>query len=279
MKFGIHAGLWQRAWSDDPAPIMRQAAELGFDGVELSLLGVKPADAAAHAALARDLGLSLTCSTGLGRGEDPGAVDAAQRAAAEAALVTAIRTAAAMGARNLSGVVASPWGYFEPLHKAERAQRAAETLARLDPVLRDEGVVLGIEALNRFESDLTNTAGETRAIADATGSAHIGVLLDTFHMNIEEKSPAQAIVETGPALVHFHVSENDRGVPGTGQHDFAADAQALAQINYRGWVVAEMFVTAGHAASADVNIWRNIESDPTEAARATLSFMRRTFAQ
>lgn len=279
MKFGIHAGLWQRAWSDDPAPIIRQAAALGYDGVELSLLGVKPSDAAPLAVLAKELGLSLTCSTGLGRGQDPGAGDAALRSSAEAALIAAIRTAAALGARNLSGVVASPWGYFEPARKAERALRAAETLARLDPVLRDEGVVLGIEALNRFESDLTNTAAETRAIAAATGSSQIGVLLDTFHMNIEEKSPPQAIVATGPALVHFHISENDRGVPGSGQHDFVADAGALAQVGYRGWIVAEMFVTAGHAASADVNIWRNIEADATEAARATLAFMRGTFAQ
>lgn len=279
MKFGIHAGLWQRAWSDDPAPIMRQAAELGYEGVELSLLGVKFADAARLAALARELGIGLTCSTGLGQGQDPGAADPTQRVAAETALIESIRTAAALGAQNLSGVVASPWGYFEPARKVERAKRAAETLARLDPVLRGEGVVLGIEAVNRFESDVTNTAAETRAIAAATGSANIGVLLDTFHMNIEEKSPPQAIAETGAALVHFHISDNDRGVPGSGQHDFVADAQALAKIGYRGWVVAEMFVTGGHAASADVNIWRNIEADPTEAARATLEYMRRTFAQ
>lgn len=277
MKFGIHAGLWQRAWSDDPSPIMRRAAVLGYDGVEVSLLGIGLADAVPLRTLAGDLGLGMTCSTGLGAGDDPGSNDPERRAAAIATLTDAIRTAGAMGASNLSGVVASPWGYYEPARKAERARYAAETLAQLDPVLRQEGVVLGIEALNRFESDLTNTAAETVAIARATGSSNIGVLLDTFHMNIEEKLPPRAIVATGDALVHFHISENDRGVPGTGQHDFKADAQALGEIGYDGWVVAEMFVTAGNPSSADVNIWRNIETDPTEAARATLSFMQRTF--
>jgi D-psicose/D-tagatose/L-ribulose 3-epimerase len=279
MKFGIHAGLWQRAWSDNPAPIMSQVKELGYRGVELSLLGVGFPDAEKLRALSVDLDLALTCSTGLGAGEDPGSSDPERRAAAIRALTAAVRASGAMGARNLSGVVASPWGYFEPARKAERAKYASETLAQLEGVLRDEGVVLGIEALNRFESDVTNTAAETKAIADATGSQNIGVLLDTFHMNVEEKSPSDAISETGKSLVHFHISENDRGIPGTGHFDFGAAAQALSQIEYDGWVVAEMFVMAGNPASADVNIWRNIEADPTEAARVTLSFMQRTFSR
>lgn len=279
MKFGIHAGLWQRAWSDDPAPIMRQAKSLGFDGVELSLLGVGLTDAAALRTLSGELDLALTCSTGLGAGDDPGSADPERRAAAIATLTDAVRTAGAMGAGNLSGVVASPWGYYEPARKAERAEYAAESLAKLDSILREEGVVMGIEALNRFESDLTNTAAETQAIAVATGSQNIGVLLDTFHMNVEEKSPPAAIVATGKSLVHFHISENDRGVPGSGHYDFKTTAQALTQIDYTGWVVAEMFVTAGNPNSADVNIWRNIEADPTEAARATLSFMQRIFSR
>lgn len=279
MKFGVHAGLWQRAWSDDPAPIMSRVKELGFHGVELSLLGVGFDDAARLRMLSDDMDLAITCSTGLGAGEDPGSADAERRAAAIKTLTAAVRTAGAMGARHLSGVVASPWGYFEPSRKTARARYASETLAQLDGVLRDEGVVLGIEALNRFESDLTNSAAEATAIAHATGSGNIGVLLDTFHMNIEEKSPPDAINQTGKDLVHFHISENDRGVPGTGQYDFGATAQALSRIGYDGWVVAEMFVMAGNPASADVNIWRNIETDPTEAARTTLSFMQRTFSR
>ncbi|MVS98907.1 sugar phosphate isomerase/epimerase family protein [Devosia marina] len=278
MKFGVHAGLWQRAWSDDPAPIMSRVKALGYHGVELSLLGVGFADAGKLRTLSDNLDLALTCSTGLGVGEDPGSSDPERRSAAIKTLTGAVKTAGAMGARNLSGVVASPWGYFDPARKAERAKYASETLAQLDGVLRGEGVVLGIEALNRFESDLTNTAAETTAIAKATGSQNIGVLLDTFHMNVEEKSPPDAINETGKALVHFHISENDRGVPGSGQYDFGAAAQALSRIGYDGWVVAEMFVMAGNPASADVNIWRNIEADPTEAARTTLSFMQRTFS-
>jgi len=278
MKFGVHAGLWQRAWSDDIAPILERAADLGFDGVELSLLGLGPEKAADLRRRAETLGLELTCSTGLSPEADPGSADPQTRAHARQTLTDAIGAASELGAGVLCGVVASPWGMFEPGRKSERAKLVADTLSQLDETLAAADVVLCIEALNRFETDLTNTADETCAIARATGTNRIGVLLDTFHMNIEEKSPPDAIRQAGERLRHFHISDNDRGVPGSGRHDFASDAAALGSIGYKGWVVAEMFVMAGNENSGDVNIWRDIEPDPTGAAREALDFMRRTFS-
>lgn len=277
MKFGVHAGLWMKSWTDDPDLIFETAAGLGFDGVELSLLGIGLDQAAAIGKRAAGLGLELTCSTGLGADADPTSADPAVRGNAEAVLADAIATTAAMGARSLAGVVAAPWGLFDPAHKSERAERSAATLGRLDQRLDDAGVTLGIEALNRFETDLTSTAAETTAIARATGARHVGVLLDTFHMNIEEKDPPAAIRATGDQLVHFHVSDNDRGVPGSGRYNFAADALALKDIGYNGWITTEMFVMPGHPASSDVNIWRAIEPDPTRAATEALGFMKSVF--
>jgi D-psicose/D-tagatose/L-ribulose 3-epimerase len=98
-------------------------------------------------------------------------------------------------------------------------------------------------------------------------------------MNIEEKDPAAAIRATGDALVHFHVSDNDRGVPGSGHFDFEHCATALSDIGYDGWITAEMFVMPSNPNSADVKVWRAIEPDPTEAARQTLDFMQRVFAR
>ncbi len=278
MKFGIHAGLWMKAWTDDPAPIFKTASDIGYDGVELSLLGIGLERADEIRTQAQGCGLELTCSTGLGPEADPTSEDADVRNNAVAVLTEAIQVTARLGSKGLAGVVAAPWGVFDPANKTARAARSAETLARLDGVLRDEGVTLGIEALNRFESDLTSTAAETCAIARACGSKHIGVLLDSFHMNIEEKDPPAALRAAGDTLVHYHVSDNDRGQPGSGRYDFPADARALADIGYDTWVVAEMFVMAGHASSRDLNIWRDIEPDPTVAATQTLAYLKEVFA-
>lgn len=277
MKFGIHAGLWMKTWADDPAPIFKIVADLGFDGVEVSLLGIGMDRAAVIGKQAADCGLELTCSTGLGPDADPTSPDAAIRANAIAVLSEAIEITKTLGSHGLAGVVAAPWGVFDPANKAVRAERAAKTLSALDGVLNAADVTLGIEGLNRFESDLTSTAAETCAIARATGSDRIGVLLDSFHMNIEEKSPADALRAAGDTLVHYHISDNDRGVPGSGRYDFPTDAKVLREIGYDGWVVAEMFVMAGNPASADLNIWRDIEPDPTEAARQTLNYMKKVF--
>ncbi|WP_293445354.1 sugar phosphate isomerase/epimerase family protein [Planktotalea sp.] len=278
MKFGIHAGLWMKAWTDDPAPIFKTAADIGFDGVEVSLLGIGLDRAEEIRAQAVGCGLELTCSTGLGPDADPTSDDPAVRDNAVAVLSEAIQVTARLGSKGLAGVVAAPWGVFDPVNKRARAARSAETLALLDSILDAEGVSLGIEALNRFESDLTSTAAETCAIARACGSDHIGVLLDSFHMNIEEKDPPAALRAAGDKLVHYHVSDNDRGRPGSGRYDFAADARALAEIGYDKWVVAEMFVMAGHASSRDLNIWRDIELDPTDAAVKTLAYLKEVFA-
>jgi D-psicose/D-tagatose/L-ribulose 3-epimerase len=276
MKFGIHSGLWMTRWTDEIDPIMSIVAELGYDGIEISLLGITLERASALKSSARDHGLEITCSTGLGPTEDPTSREPGIRRAALAAMENAIRITSALGARQLAGVIFAPWGVFDPSNKAGRAERSAELLGQLDPLLVAEDVTLGIEAINRFETDLVNTAAEAKALAEATGSSRIGVLLDTFHMNIEEKSPPDAIRQTGDRLFHFHISDNDRGAPGSAAFDFAAAANALRDIRYDGWVTAEMFVVPGHSTSRDLNIWRHIEAEPTEAARQTLAFMKAT---
>lgn len=278
MKFGIHAGLWMARWTDEVAPILRVVADLGFDGVEVSLLGMSDDRAAAMAQLIRDHGLAVTCSDGLSRQADITSDDAGVRQAGLRHLKWAVATAAKLGSSGLAGVVYAPWGVFEPARKADRTARSAEMLAQLDGDLRDHGVTLGIEAINRFETDLVNTAAEAVALARATGSAHIGALLDTFHLNIEEKDIRTAIAGAGDKLIHFHVSDNDRGVPGSGHVPWDQVVRGLADAHYDGWIVAEMFVRPGNPASDDLNIWRDIEPDATDAARRALAFMQATFA-
>lgn len=277
MKFGIHAGLWQARWTDEITPILRAVADLGFDGVEVSLLGMSDEKAEALGRAVRDHGLEVTCSDGLAPDKDITSPNAEVRAAGLEYLRWAISTTARIGSRGLAGVVYAPWGVFDPENKVTRAERSAEAFGLLDEHLAACDVTLGIEAINRFETDLVNTAEEAAVMARASGSDRVGALLDTFHLNIEEKDIRGAIVGAADQLVHFHVSDNDRGVPGSGHVPWLVVRDALREANYDSWIVAEMFVIAGNPASADLNIWRNIEPEPTDAAARALAFMRKTF--
>ena len=277
MRYGVHAGLWMERWTDDLSPILEVVASLGFDGVEVSLLGMTEVRAEATGARARGLGLAVTCSDGLPRQADVTSEDAALRARGLDHLRRSVRLAAAMGAQSLAGVTYAPWGMFAPEQKATRLAHSAETLARLDGTLGEHGVTLGLEALNRFETDLLNTAAEAVGLAEATGSDRIGVLLDSFHLNVEEKDLRAAIARTGRRLCHFHVSDNDRGVPGSGHVPWREVRAGLSEASYDGWIVAEMFVRAGTPAGNDLSIWRDIEPDATDAARRALAFLRETW--
>lgn len=277
MKFGIHAGLWMAQWTDEITPILKTVAELGYDGVEVSLLGMTDEKAAALGKAVRDHGLEVTCSDGLSADKDITSDDQAIRQAGIEYLRWAVETTAKIGSRGLAGVVYAPWGVYDPANKVQRAQRSSEAFAAIDADLERHDVTLGIEAINRFETDLVNTAAEAVAMAQASGSRRVGALLDTFHLNIEEKDVKAAIKQTAERLVHFHVSDNDRGVPGSGHVPWDEVKSGLQAINYDAWIVAEMFVIKGNPASADLNIWRNIEPDATDAARRALSFMRSTF--
>ena len=278
MKFGIHAGLWMARWTDDITPILKTVADLGFDGVEVSLLGMTDEKAEALGKAVKAHGLQVTCSDGLSADHDITSNDPAIRAAGLNYLKWAVRTTSKIGSHGLAGVVYAPWGVYDPANKVIRAERSAEAFAALDEELKANEVTLGIEAINRFETDLVNTSSEAVAMAKASGSSHVGALLDTFHLNIEEKNVEQAIVDAGDKLVHFHVSDNDRGVPGSGHVPWNSVKNGLQTIGYDGWIVAEMFVIAGNPASADLNIWRPIETDATDAAARALAFMQAQFA-
>jgi len=271
MKYSVHAGLWMAQWTDEITSILKTVADLG------SLLGMSDEKAAALGKSVREFGLEVTCSDGLSAQKDITSEDPAIREAGIEYLKWAIRTTALIGSRGLAGVLYAPWGVYDPENKAVRAERSAAAFAAVEQELEASDVTLGLEAINRFETDLVNTSAEAVAMAKASGSKRVGVLLDTFHLNIEEKDISGAITSAADKLVHFHVSDNDRGVPGSGHIPWNIVKNALNEIGYDGWIVAEMFVIAGNPASKDLNIWGNIEPEATKAAEQALSFMRGQF--
>jgi D-psicose/D-tagatose/L-ribulose 3-epimerase len=277
MNFGVHAALWMRTWGDDVAPYLETAARLGFDAVELSLLGTDAGTARRLRERSRELGLALTCTTGLAPAQDVTSDDPAVRAAGVAALRRALQVTHDLGAELLCGVVYAPWGVRRGDRRGERWARAVDALAAVAGDAASLGVTLGIEAINRYETDLVNTAAQAVALAVAVDHPRVGVLLDTYHLNVEEKRVGDAIRLAGARLVHLHVVENDRGVPGSGHIPWDDVVAALRDIGYDRGATLEMFVQADLDVSADLTVWRPIEADPDEAARAGLAFLRERF--
>lgn len=273
-RFAVHTALWQERWGEDIAPHLQLAAELGFDGAEVTLLGLDRAAAGRLRQTALDCGLTILCTTGLSPATDITNSDPSVRRAGITYLDRTAELVATLGASLLTGVIHAPWGTFGPGPRHERLARAVEALAEVAPVFARLGITLGIEALNRFECDLANTAEEAVELAEQVGAPNLGVLLDTFHMNIEEPSLSRAIAVAAPRLVHLQVAENHRGVPGTGHLDWQQFGLGVKAINYTGWISLEMFVRPDVSVSHDLRVWRPVVSDPSEAARQGLAFLK-----
>lgn len=278
MKHGVHIALWMRRWDEDVVPHIHTADGLGFDGVELSLLSMSPAEIRRIREALDASGLEVTCTTGLNASQDVTSEDPEVRAQGKQALRHAIGLAADLGAGLLSGVIYAPWGQPLQARREERWNRAVDALQDAGETARTLGLRLGIEAINRYETDLVNTATQACAMARDVGMTNVGVLLDTYHMGIEEKDVGKAIRECGEQLMHLHVVENDRGVPGSGHSPWESIGAALRDIGYQGWATLEMFVQAQQVVSPDLFVWRAIEPDPTQAARLGHAFLDAEFA-
>lgn len=149
--------------------------------------------------------------------------------------------------------------------KRWKEELALSSMRRLMPIAEDNGVYYCCEVVNRFEQYLLNTAREGVAFVRQLDSPNAKVLLDTFHMNIEENDLVQAILETGDYLGHFHAGERNRMPPGsTNSLPWQEMAGALRQIGYQGAVVMEPFVLMGGTIPYDIKVWRELVEDTSE---------------
>lgn len=279
MKIGINLLLFGDVVEAGCMARFRRIRALGFDGVEVPVFDPSAVAAAKIRRRAEAAGLGVTASGALAPGlRFYGSPGAAKKAGAY--LRGVIETAAALGADVLCGPLCKPVGDLDLSVPLEvQRQRAAESFRPVAEFAEKRHVVLAIEPLNRFETNFLNTVEQGVQFCAEVGSPAVGLLLDTFHMGIEEKRVAEAIdgAARDGALAHFHASENDRGIPGTGQVRWPDVRKALRKAAYDGWVVLETFSQTCEAIKTAVSCWRPFYPSEEAYLAGGIRFARKTF--
>jgi D-psicose/D-tagatose/L-ribulose 3-epimerase len=278
---GLSTFLLASPFSDRDVHLFAGVREMGYSIVEVCIEEPAVLSASAVSKAANDEGLSVLICGAFGPERDVSAEDVHGRSLGIDYLRTCVEFAAAVGSPLVSGPMYAPTGQARLLSSELREQqwaRACESLATVAEYASVVHVSLAIEALNRFETDMVNTVEQALRMCSDIGADNVGLLCDTFHMNIEEKLPAEAIRAAGHHLFHVQASENDRGTPGTGHVDWASIARALADIGYQGAVVVESFLPTVAEIARAVSMWRPVASSPDALARDALPFLERILA-
>jgi D-psicose/D-tagatose/L-ribulose 3-epimerase len=277
-KLGFNLLVWTASVSDEHFPIVDRLKKIGYDGIEICNGHQDPAAYRRLGAHLRNVGMEITCVTVLGADANPVSPDAAVRAKALDGLKWNIDRTVDAGSKLLCGPIHSAFATFsraEP--KDEEYQRSAEVLRAAGDYAQQAGVTLALEALNRFECYLCNTMGQLRRLVELTNHPSVRAMFDTHHANIEEKHQADAIRTIAPHLAHVHLSENDRGTPGSGHVNFAEALSTLASVGYDGWMTIEAFSRADPGFANAINVWREF-SPAWDIAEGGHAYLRQAIA-
>ena len=276
--FGANTWIWVSPATDERlAELAPQVAVMGFDLIELPVETPGDWDPDRTAELLGGLGLGATVCVAMGPDRDLVSADRATVASTQAYLRACIDAEATLGGSVVAGPIYAPVGRTGHLDAGERAtlvDRLVESLRPLADYAGERGVRLAVEPLNRFETSLLNTAAQVMEVVERVDSPACGVLLDTFHMNVEEKRLDAAIREVGARLVHLHACGTDRGTPGEDHIDWPAIAAALTDIGYGGAVVIESFTGENRTIATAASIWRPLATSQDAIAADGLAFLR-----
>jgi D-psicose/D-tagatose/L-ribulose 3-epimerase len=276
MKLGMNLLLWTTHVTEQHDAILDQIKALGFDAVEVPIFDT--ADLAPFERLGKrlkGLGLSATAVTVMGAENNPISPDGTIRAAAVAHLDRVMECGQAFGCEILCGPIHSAIGVFSGQGPTEEEfQYGVDTLQRAAEKAQARGIRMAVEYLNRFEIYFLTTVAQTVRFVRTVNHPYCRMMYDSFHAHIEEKGQAQAIAACTGETIHVHVSENDRGVPGTGQVHWDEFFAGLKQSGYNGYLTIEAFGRALPALAAATRVWRDLFPDPMGLCRDGLAFIR-----
>lgn len=275
LRYAVHAYAWTNSWSNETLDIIDRARALGFDLVEVPLMEIEKVDPAAIKARAAEAGMGLCTSTACSEATDPTGEDGAVRVAALTYLKECIQATADMGGTVFTGVTYSAIGRKITGRPGEEYwEHAAAVLREAARFAADRGVTLGIEAINRYETFLINTADQALDLKERIGEPNVRVHLDAYHMNIEECDFYHPTKKAAPHLCHFHLSESHRGTPGTGTVDWEGIYEALGEADYRGIVGLESFESVSPAMAAATCMWRSLAESSDQLLGDGLGYLK-----
>ena len=259
MKLGVHAYAWTSEWNNSQLGLIERCSRLGLDLIEIPLMRLDLCDPDAIRAECERLDLAVCTSTVLNSQTDLTSEYSDVRKAGVEYLKACVEATAAMGGNTFSGVI-----YSEIGKKSDERPGTAEwknSAAGLREVCRyaqEYDVTVGIEPVNRYETYLVNTCEQALELIVMIDEPNAAVHLDTYHMNIEEKDFYEATRLAGNRLCHYHLCENDRGVPGTGLVDWDGIFRALGEMKYSGNAALESFVEVSDNMREATCVWRDL---------------------
>jgi D-psicose/D-tagatose/L-ribulose 3-epimerase len=269
-RLGIHSFVWTGGQTQDGLEMaLRKSAEHGYRTIEFAYLRPEKFDLGRLAKLAQSLDVEIGVTMGLPIDRDISSEDSSIVAAGKAMLADAVRAVRDIGGNKLGGILYSAHTKYNRQPTKRGWDNSAAAIAQTGELAKTCGVDLVLEVVNRFETNLLNTTAQGLKFIADTGSDHVRLHLDTFHMNIEEASPAAAIRLAGDKLGYFHIGESNRGFLGDGVINFDLMFDALLDIDYKRDIVFESFSTAvvDESLSLACAIWRDTwtDNDPLAA--------------
>lgn len=270
MKIGTYFAYWAKEWKADYLDFIPKAAKAGFDVLEISSGITDLNDAALNElkAAAKDAGLILTACLGIPRGLDVSSEDDATRRAGIEYLKEMFVAMDKADVRKIGGILYAYWpcDYSKPFDKEKARCNSIASVREMADFAADLGIELEMEIVNRFEAYLLNDSKEALVYVRDVDRPNVKIMLDSFHMNIEEDSFRDAILRAGSHLGHFHVGEANRKCPHAGSRmPWEEMGQALRDIGYKGYVVMEPFVRMGGGVGSDIKVWRDMSSNADDA--------------
>jgi D-psicose/D-tagatose/L-ribulose 3-epimerase len=280
-QIGVNAWVWSSPiTTEELGRLAPMIAGMGFDLVEVPIESTTDLDYKKGAEIARANRLGVSVCAAMGPDRDLIHPDESIRTNGMDYVRHCIDAAQTLGAANVVGPLYSAVGRTWQQTADERSKDLdllVRQLRDLSAYAADHGVTICVEPLNRFETSFLNLASQAIEVVDRVDSKACGLLLDTFHMNIEERSVGDAIRAAGPRMRHLHTCENDRGAPGSGHVPWNEVAKACGDIGYKGPMVIESFTNKVKSIARAAAIWRSFAASQDALATDGLRFLRRLF--